>query len=119
MFRWYEAKYRFSVICPGARLVVPDDDYRYLHSASDYCKLAVITLTKCFIYSLHSELLLPQQMRHGHTGVVLCTLRNIQFPPKPIYSLCFSRLDDKICYASSMDGNVYRIEIPNVSMCAT
>ncbi|KAL0841881.1 hypothetical protein ABMA28_014117 [Loxostege sticticalis] len=55
------------------------------------------------------------QMRHGHTGVVLCTLRNIQFPPKPIYSLCFSRLDDKICYASSMDGNVYRIEIPNIT----
>ncbi|KAL0893704.1 hypothetical protein ABMA27_013854 [Loxostege sticticalis] len=54
-------------------------------------------------------------MRHGHTGVVLCTLRNIQFPPKPIYSLCFSRLDDKICYASSMDGNVYRIEIPNIT----
>ncbi|CAH0406605.1 unnamed protein product [Chilo suppressalis] len=56
------------------------------------------------------------QMRHGITGTVLCTLRNIQFPPKPVYALEYSRLEDRVCYAACMDGAVYRIEIPNISI---
>ncbi|CAH2086701.1 unnamed protein product [Euphydryas editha] len=55
------------------------------------------------------------QMRHGSTGVVICTLRNIQFPPKPIYALEYSRVEERICYAACTDGAVYRIEIPNMS----
>ncbi|XP_039747095.1 uncharacterized protein LOC120624544 isoform X2 [Pararge aegeria] len=54
------------------------------------------------------------QMRHGSTGVVLCTLRNIQFPPKPVFALQYSRLEERICYAACVDGSVYRIEIPNM-----
>ncbi|CAK1556108.1 unnamed protein product [Leptosia nina] len=53
-------------------------------------------------------------MRHGSTGAVLCTLRNIQFPPKPVYSLEYSRFEERICYAACTDGAVYRIEIPNL-----
>lgn len=54
-------------------------------------------------------------MRHGSTGVVLFTLRNIQFPPKPVYALRYSRVEERVCYAACTDGAVYRIEIPNVS----
>ncbi|CAF4775235.1 unnamed protein product [Pieris macdunnoughi] len=54
------------------------------------------------------------QMRHGSTGVVLCTLRNIQFPPKPIYALEYSRFEERVCYAACTDGAVYRIDIPNL-----
>lgn len=54
------------------------------------------------------------QMRHGTTGVVLCTLRNIQFPPRPIYAIEYSRLEERVCYAACSDGAIYRIEIPNV-----
>ncbi|KAG6440399.1 uncharacterized protein LOC115455923 isoform X2 [Manduca sexta] len=54
------------------------------------------------------------QMRHGSTGTVLCTLRNIQFPPKPVYSIEYSTCEERVCYASCMDGAVYRIEIPNI-----
>ncbi|KAJ2952611.1 hypothetical protein O0L34_g6935 [Tuta absoluta] len=52
------------------------------------------------------------QMRHGHNGNVLATLRNIQFPPKPIYALEFSKHEERVCYAACTDGIVYRIEIP-------
>ncbi|XP_053625177.1 uncharacterized protein LOC128683501 isoform X2 [Plodia interpunctella] len=55
------------------------------------------------------------QMRHGTTGVVLCTLRNIQFPPKPIYALTFNPGEERVCYAACMDGNIYRIDIPNIA----
>ncbi|XP_072944036.1 uncharacterized protein [Epargyreus clarus] len=55
------------------------------------------------------------QMRHGSTGTVLCTLRNIQFPPKPVYALEYSRFEERICYAACTDGAVYRIEIPNLN----
>lgn len=58
-------------------------------------------------------------MRHGSTGTVLCTLRNIQFPPKPIYAIEYSLSEERVCYASCMDGVVYRIEIPNVSYYQT
>ncbi|XP_023941960.2 uncharacterized protein LOC112048593 [Bicyclus anynana] len=54
------------------------------------------------------------QMRHGSTGVVLCTLRNIQFPPKPVFALEYSRLEERVCYATCTDGIIYRIEIPNM-----
>lgn len=54
-------------------------------------------------------------MRHGSTGVVLYTLRNIQFPPKPVYALVYSKIEERICYAACMDGAVYRIEIPPVN----
>ncbi|XP_032513804.2 uncharacterized protein LOC116767544 isoform X1 [Danaus plexippus] len=55
------------------------------------------------------------QMRHGTTGVVLCTLRNIQFPPRPIYAIEYSRLEERVCYAACSDGAIYRIEIPNIA----
>nr|XP_049695570.1 uncharacterized protein LOC110371537 [Helicoverpa armigera] len=54
------------------------------------------------------------QMRHGSTGAVLCTLRNIQFPPKPVHALEYSPFEENICYAACMDGAVYRIEIPHM-----
>ncbi|CAH0604543.1 unnamed protein product [Chrysodeixis includens] len=54
------------------------------------------------------------QMRHGSTGTVLCTLRNIQFPPKPVHALEYSLTEDNICYAACIDGTIYRIEIPHV-----
>ncbi|CAG5012217.1 unnamed protein product [Parnassius apollo] len=56
------------------------------------------------------------QMRHGSTGTVLCTLRNIQYPPKPIYALEFSLQEERVCYAACMDGAIYRIEIPNINV---
>ncbi|KAJ0180385.1 hypothetical protein K1T71_003789 [Dendrolimus kikuchii] len=52
------------------------------------------------------------QMRHGTTGVVLCTLRNIQFPPKPVYAIEYSQTEERVCYAACTDGAVYRIDIP-------
>ncbi|VVC95699.1 unnamed protein product [Leptidea sinapis] len=54
------------------------------------------------------------QMRHGSTGVVLSTLRHIQFPPKPVYALQYSRLEERVCYAACADGAVYKIDIPNI-----
>ncbi|XP_059050078.1 uncharacterized protein LOC131845078 [Achroia grisella] len=66
-----------------------------------------------FIIVGHSTGLI--QMRHGTTGTVLCTLRNIQFPPKPVYALSYSRLEERVCYAACMDGAIYRIEIPNIT----
>ncbi|XP_045491083.1 uncharacterized protein LOC123690966 [Colias croceus] len=54
------------------------------------------------------------QMRHGSTGAVLCTLRSIQFPPKPVYAIEYSRVEERVCYAACTDGAVYRIEIPNL-----
>ncbi|XP_046964568.1 uncharacterized protein LOC124533383 [Vanessa cardui] len=54
------------------------------------------------------------QMRHGSTGVVLCTLRNIQYPPRPVYALEYSRTEERVCYAACTDGAIYRIEIPNL-----
>lgn len=53
-------------------------------------------------------------MRHGSTGTVLCTLRNVQFPPKPVYAIEYSMVEERVCYAACMDGAIYRIEIPNV-----
>ncbi|KAM3963413.1 uncharacterized protein ACR2FA_002349 [Aphomia sociella] len=55
------------------------------------------------------------QMRHGSTGSVICTLRNIQFPPKPVYAISYSRLEERVCYAACIDGAIYRIEIPNIT----
>ncbi|XP_022820295.1 uncharacterized protein LOC111352161 [Spodoptera litura] len=54
------------------------------------------------------------QMRHGSTGTVLCTLRNIQFPPKPVHALEYSSFESNVCYAACIDGAVYRIEIPEI-----
>ncbi|XP_049867205.1 uncharacterized protein LOC126367632 [Pectinophora gossypiella] len=54
------------------------------------------------------------QMRHGRTGTVLATLRNIQFPPKAVYALEYSKGEERICYAACTDGAIYRIEIPNI-----
>ncbi|XP_041976972.1 uncharacterized protein LOC121731556 isoform X2 [Aricia agestis] len=54
------------------------------------------------------------QLRHGGTGVVLSTLRNIQFPPKPVYALQFSPHEPRVCYAACTDSVVYRIEVPNI-----
>ncbi|CAH0701946.1 unnamed protein product [Spodoptera exigua] len=54
------------------------------------------------------------EMRHGSTGTVLCTLRNIQFPPKPVHALEYSPFEPNVCYAACMDGAVYRIEIPQI-----
>ncbi|XP_035437133.2 uncharacterized protein LOC118267315 [Spodoptera frugiperda] len=54
------------------------------------------------------------QMRHGSTGTVLCTLRNIQFPPKPVHALEYSPFEPNVCYAACIDGAVYRIEIPQI-----
>ncbi|KPJ07872.1 hypothetical protein RR48_12714 [Papilio machaon] len=56
------------------------------------------------------------QMRNGSTGTVLCTLRNIQYPPKPVYALVYSLHEERVCYAACMDGAVYRIEIPNITV---
>nr|XP_026494847.1 uncharacterized protein LOC113399819 [Vanessa tameamea] len=64
-----------------------------------------------FLIAGHSTGLI--QMRHGSTGVVLCTLRNIQYPPKPVYTLEYSRSEERVCYAACTDGAIYRIEIPN------
>ncbi|CAH1646208.1 unnamed protein product [Spodoptera littoralis] len=54
------------------------------------------------------------EMRHGSTGTVLCTLRNIQFPPKPVHALEYSTFESNVCYAACIDGAVYRIEIPEI-----
>ncbi|KAJ8725500.1 hypothetical protein PYW08_003683 [Mythimna loreyi] len=59
------------------------------------------------------------EMRHGSTGTVLCTLRNIQFPPKPVHALEYSPTEPNICYAACMDGAVYRIEIPQIDTSVT
>lgn len=53
-------------------------------------------------------------MRNGATGAAMCTLRNVQFPPKPVYALEYSRTEARVCYAACMDGTVYRIDIPDV-----
>ncbi|XP_011559065.3 uncharacterized protein LOC105389620 isoform X1 [Plutella xylostella] len=55
------------------------------------------------------------QMRHGKTGTVICTLRPRQFPPKPVYSLQYSDAEERVCYATSSDGSIYRIDIPNIT----
>ncbi|XP_021209169.1 uncharacterized protein LOC101744306 isoform X2 [Bombyx mori] len=65
-----------------------------------------------FVIIGHSSGLI--QMRHGSTGTVLCTLRNVQFPPKPVYAIEYSMVEERVCYAACMDGAIYRIEIPNV-----
>ncbi|XP_026329135.1 uncharacterized protein LOC113237090 [Hyposmocoma kahamanoa] len=54
------------------------------------------------------------QMRHGQIGTVMATLRNIQFPPKPVYALEYSRTDKNVCYAACTDGAVYKLDIPDV-----
>ncbi|KAJ8722856.1 hypothetical protein PYW07_004036 [Mythimna separata] len=59
------------------------------------------------------------EMRHGSTGSVLCTLRNIQFPPKPVHALEYSPTEPNVCYAACMDGAVYRIEIPHIDTSVT
>ncbi|GBP34490.1 hypothetical protein EVAR_29885_1 [Eumeta japonica] len=51
-------------------------------------------------------------MRHGSTGAVLCTLRNIQYPPSAVYSIQFCPKQPDVCYAASCDNSVYRILIP-------
>lgn len=53
-------------------------------------------------------------MRHGQTGTVMATLRNIQFPPKPVYALQYSRSEKNVCYAACTDGAVYKLDIPDV-----
>ncbi|CAK1582122.1 unnamed protein product [Parnassius mnemosyne] len=76
----------------------------------------------CMIYTPDGEFIIVGhssgmiQMRHGSTGTVLCTLRNIQYPPKPIYALEYSLQEERVCYAACMDGAVYRIEIPNINV---
>ncbi|XP_013189999.1 uncharacterized protein LOC106134482 [Amyelois transitella] len=93
----------------------PNKDILKLHYLSE---LGYVT---CMEYSLDGDYIVVghasgmMQMRHGTTGVVLCTLRNIQFPPKPIYAITFNPAEDRICYAACLDGNIYRIEIPNVT----
>ncbi|XP_045784968.1 uncharacterized protein LOC123880700 isoform X5 [Maniola jurtina] len=82
----------------------------YLSQIGFICSMIYSTDGKFLIVG-HSTGLI--QMRHGSTGVVLCTLRNIQFPPKPVYALQYSRLEERVCYAACNDGAVYRIEIPN------
>ncbi|XP_045784941.1 uncharacterized protein LOC123880700 isoform X1 [Maniola jurtina] len=83
----------------------------YLSQIGFICSMIYSTDGKFLIVG-HSTGLI--QMRHGSTGVVLCTLRNIQFPPKPVYALQYSRLEERVCYAACNDGAVYRIEIPNM-----
>ncbi|XP_063378547.1 uncharacterized protein LOC134665503 [Cydia fagiglandana] len=52
------------------------------------------------------------QLHHGRTGAALYTLRNAQFPPKPICALEYSRTQEGVCYAACVDGTIYRIDIP-------
>ncbi|XP_047988148.1 uncharacterized protein LOC125227828 [Leguminivora glycinivorella] len=51
-------------------------------------------------------------LHHGRTGAALYTLRSVQFPPRPIYAIEYSRSEERVCYAACMDGAVYRVEIP-------
>ncbi|XP_073943512.1 uncharacterized protein isoform X2 [Choristoneura fumiferana] len=87
---------------------------RWYFSESGYVTAAVYSRDGCHIIVGHSTGLI--QMRNGATGAVMCTLRNVQFPPKPVYALEYSRTEARVCYAACMDGTVYRIEIPDISM---
>ncbi|KAL4714195.1 hypothetical protein ACJJTC_008549 [Scirpophaga incertulas] len=96
----------------------PNEEFIKLHFLSEmgYITSMIYTPDGKFILVGHSSGMI--QMRHGVTGTVLHTLRNIQFPPKPIYALQYSRIEERVCYAACMDGAIYRIEIPNLDLSA-
>ncbi|XP_013145922.1 PREDICTED: uncharacterized protein LOC106109070 isoform X2 [Papilio polytes] len=107
---WIQENYdRFIADTPNEYLV----EQSFLTQIGFVCSLIYTPDGENIIVGHSSGLI---QMRHGSTGTVLCTLRNIQYPPKPVYALVYSLHEERVCYAACMDGAVYRIEIPNIAV---